>query len=229
MTEKTRLQRIFEILGPEKATIFAELYTLERLEPDDPELRLAFLMATLIGGLLEFKAWAEKQLVAWGEFFARIMSAIELAVMSALTKGLDEGQTELRMMAREMVVSEFTAASLVRSAAIADEVRALRTAAEDLARERQKLEALRLAGGTGGGHGSDEPFSRKFLWLYATIAACLIVVGAVSSTWFSRHVVPTRHAAAQTARPVFWQSEIPVWASSRRNGRILGNRYRKYG
>ena len=142
------IEPIKKALGPERAIVFMEIVNLLDLNPDDPELVLAAVVASFIVSLTEFREWIEALVKRVEAMFSNFLGLIELKIGEALTRGADEFQTELRLSAREIAQSEYRAAAALRSQAIADEVAALAAAARDLARREAELKAQQTARGT---------------------------------------------------------------------------------
>jgi hypothetical protein len=145
---KNYIGRIKEALGPERALVFLETVNALDLGPEDPELLLAAANASMVVSLAEIPG----QMVAGREqleaLFARFLQDVDLRIAESMITAVDEMATEVRTMARELALGEYSAAAALRSAAIMDEVRALRGATAELERERQAAQARDIAAGT---------------------------------------------------------------------------------
>jgi hypothetical protein len=145
---KNVIGRIKEALGPERALVFLETVNALDLGPEDPELLLAAANASMVVSLAEIPG----QIVAGREhleaLFARFLQDVDLRIAESMTTAVDEMATEVRTMARELALGEYSAAAALRATAIMDEVRALRGATAELERERQAAQARDIAAET---------------------------------------------------------------------------------
>lgn len=137
------LEPIKAALGPERSMVFMEIINVLDLSPDDSQLVLAAALASFLVSLSEFRAWASDERAALAETLAKFSTTVDLNVAASFTRGADEFQTELRLAAREIAHSEYRAAAVLRSQAIAEEVATLVAAARDLARLEAELRAER--------------------------------------------------------------------------------------
>jgi hypothetical protein len=180
---KNYIGPIKDALGPERALVFMETVASLGLGPDDPELLLAAAMASTVVSLAEIPRAIERERQAVEKLFARALSDVDLKIAESMTAAVDEMVTEVRTMARELAVGEYTAAASLRAAAINDEVRALRAATAELVRERQAAEALGIATAqTPGQEAAVSPTARGGVALTPAVAlvlALVLVLGAV--------------------------------------------------
>jgi hypothetical protein len=188
---KNYIGSIKDALGPERALVFMETVASLGLGPDDPELLLAAANASTVVSLAEIPRVIERERQALEKLFARALSDVDLKIAESMTGAVDEMITEVRTMARELAVGEYTAAASLRAAAINDEVRALRAATTELARERHAAEAHGIATAETPAH--ERPAGRPGPgWLAPTPAvvlllALMLVLGAALGAALTKH------------------------------------------
>ena len=190
-TQRNFLAPIKAALGPELSLVFMEIVNACDLNPDDPELCLAAVVATLLGALKEFRGWASGEREALDATLAKFLGGVDLKVAEAFTRAADEFQTEGHLAAREIAQSEYRAAAALRSQAIAEEVRALAAAAGDLARREAELRVERVV------QAPQRPAAGFFSPLGFGVLATAFIIGWAIALFFVRP--GPRHA--QVARP----------------------------
>ena len=203
---KNYLVRIKDTMGPEAAMAFMEAVNALDLNPDDPELLLAACNASFVVSLAEIPKRIEAERAKVEAVFARFLADVDLKVAEAMTKAVDEMHTEVRTMARELAMGEYTAAASLRSTAINDEVRALRAATGDLERATQAATAHGIATGEAPEHDATAAHAstggispRRFV-----LVAAALVIGVLLGAFFTKRSYEGWHAPAHhtAAAPV---------------------------
>jgi hypothetical protein len=205
MSKRDLIGRIKETMGAEAAMAFMEAVNALDLDPESPELVLAAANASFVVRLADLRRSMDEAVERFEASKARFLQDVDLKIAEGFVKALDESHTEVRTMARELAHGEYTAAASLRSKAINDEVRALRSATDDLARERQAAEAHGIASGAPAGvteaHGSARapgPAGPLGPRLFALIAVAL-VIGVFLGAWMTKSTYAGWRPPARTA------------------------------
>jgi hypothetical protein len=165
------VEKIRSALPPDQSKLFFGLVNTFGIHEDDDRL-------VVLAGVAMLLARADELTARFEDAGPMIAGAPE-QVRSALTSGLvsldstvseaiersvavtlDMMTNEVRSLVRELVVTEMTAASAMRTQAIQDEVRALSRAAQDVA-----------AGGQGGNAAGKATVATDFGWMHRAVWA----------------------------------------------------------
>jgi hypothetical protein len=234
---KNYITPIKDALGPERALVFMETVAALGLGPEDPELVLAAANASLVVSLAEIPRTIERERQAFEKLFARAASDLDLKIAESMTAAVDEMVTEVRTMARELAVGEYTAAASLRAAAINDEVRALRAATAELVRERQAAEARGIATAETPAHDpSAGPARRRGLAATpatALVLALVLVLGAVLGAALTKRSYtgwrpPHARRSVSSLRSVFSSETIGIAARGKGDVATVSGRPRTW-
>lgn len=153
MYEGTFLEQVKRKLGGERGEVFYSLCQMAKVEPNDPEAALAMAIASLYVDARELGPEIGKHSAsmqdAMSKFVAELPALFHRELGAAVTQALDGTVVEVQRMIRDMVTAETSATTVVRTAAIDDEVKKLRGVIEQYVGERAKLEGAQRAAGDG--------------------------------------------------------------------------------
>lgn len=180
------VQKIRSSLSPEAGKAFYGLVNTFGIHEDDDRLVILAASAMLLQRADELTQRFEdvgplvaeapdRVRTAMSGGLTSLDSTISEAVERAVAVALDMMTNEVRSLVRELVVTEMTTASQLRSQSIADEVQRLSRAAQDLANAKPS------AGGVSAGNGAAAPavsWMQRIGFYLGGIATALAIVAA---------------------------------------------------
>ena len=147
--EGTFLEQVRKKLGGERGEIFYSLCQMARIDANDPEAALALAIASLYVDARELGPEIAKQSAvlqeAMSSFVSEISGLLHREMGAAVTQALDGTLVEVQRMIRDMVTAETSAAAVVRTGAIDDEVKKLRGVIEQFVTQRAEIEGFQRA------------------------------------------------------------------------------------
>lgn len=183
----TSVEKIRSALPAEQSKLFFGLVNTFGIHEDDDRLVILAAMAMLLAKnedlVSRFEEVApliadapERVKAALANGLVNLDSTVAESIERSVAVTLDMMSNEVRSLVRELVVTEMTAASKLRSQAIEDEARGVRRVFEQM---------LQDAGGSGGlatakaAVGGRNPWGDRILWALGGVAVALLIVGAI--------------------------------------------------
>lgn len=199
--EGTFLEQVRKKLGGERGEIFYSLCQMARIDANDPEAALALAVASLYVDARELGPEIGRQSAtmqeAMGKFVLELPGLIHRETGAAVTQALDGTVIEVQRMIKDMVAQESSAAAIVRTGAIDDEVKKLRGVMEQLMTERAQLEGLQKATNSGGAGATSAPAAASapasLIAVVGLMCAICALIGFIGGM--------RMHPAAAIARP----------------------------
>jgi hypothetical protein len=196
MAESSYVERISQSLDDGARKAFLSLVHYLHIDDDDKQLALVAAIAPLVTDLHETAANVDQALEDAKKLPIEIRRIIddamktlderaEVIITSKVAAAMELMTQEIRSMARDTAVSEYSAAALLRSQAIKDEVRALQSATEHaIAAGASIAPSGDLKAPAEGGNVAGRGASRVPVWFKYGAAVCS---GAVFAAMLLHH------------------------------------------